>query len=217
MERELVDDEGYQVHLSLPTEDDYAAWLIPGLRVELGLNHGFLSGLAPAPRLSLTAFQLRTRLRVDPFWSVGATFGYAIATGSYTGTRWHVSIEPVFHPIPSLGLSLGLGYGGLDVTENASGGEPPAGAAAETASRTLGKSERMFACAGGAVVSQARLEYLMVVGPLFSTGPFVQADLQWTGCQEDFNQVDRETGKQVRGSQWWLHRGGALGWWFSWR
>ena len=72
-------------------------------------------------------------------------------------------------------------------------------------------------CNGSGWVGQARVEYLFVVGPLFATGPYLVADGQWTGCTEDFSRTDRETGETAVGRQWWLHLGGAVGWWLSWR
>jgi hypothetical protein len=216
-ERELVDEDGYRVLLSMPTEDDRTAWLKPGPRVDLALEEGRLWGRGPAPLVTTTTAHLRLRMRIDRQWSIGLNAGYSVARGAYTGTRWSAVVEPTFHPLPSLGVSLGIGYGGLDVRLPTAPGRRGQGIPTEFYSRTLGDAEKMYACSGGAWVSQARVEYLWVVGPLFSTGPYLQTDLQWTGCQEKFTNIDRDTGQLAVGRQWWLHRGGALGWWFSWR
>lgn len=215
-ERDGVQNDGYRVSLSLPTEDDRAAWRSSGLRVDLGVQGALLAGVGPAPRIGAVAFQVRPRLRLDPSWSLGLALGYALARGSYTGARWTAVLEPTYHPTPSFGVSLALGYGGLDVSSTRLA--PPApGSSTETTSRTMGRTEEMFACAGAAWVAQARLEYLWVVGPLLSTGPYLVVDSQWTGCQESFGTTDRETGKPTLGQQWWLHLGAGIGWWFSWR
>jgi hypothetical protein len=206
----------YQTRLSSQPEDEEALWIEPGLRIELALDRGILVPYGPSPRIETTTFRLRTRLRVDRLWSLAATFGYALARGELTGMRWSALIEPIFHPIPPLGISLGLGLGGLSLTR-AGGGAPPAGASEEIASRTLADGERMYACSGAAWLSQARIEYLAIVGGGFATGPYLQADLQWTSCTEEFGTLDRETGQPALGRQWWLNPGAALGWWFSWR
>ncbi|MGI5861334.1 MAG: hypothetical protein ACOX6T_04655 [Myxococcales bacterium] len=214
-EREAVEDDGYEVRLSLPTEDDRAAWLQPGLRVELAIEYGVLLPHGPAPRIGGFTAHVRPRLRIDELWSIAATFGYTVVRGDYQGVRWSAVVEPIFHPIPSLGISLALGYGGLSVTRTS--GSFPVGSSTETGSRTLSDGERLYACSGGGWVSQARVEYLAVVGPLFSTGPYLVADGQWTGCEQSFGKIDRETGEQAMGRQWWLSLGGAIGWWLSWR
>ncbi len=214
-EREAVEDDGYEIRLSLPSEDDRAAWLQPGLRVELAVEYGVLLPNGPAPRIGGFTAHVRPRLRIDELWSIAATFGYTVARGDFQGVRWSAVVEPIFHPIPSLGVSLALGYGGLSVTR--SSGSFPAGSSTETGSRTLGDDERLYGCSGGGWVSQARVEYLAVVGPLFSTGPYLVADSQWTGCEQSFGKTDRETGEQAMGRQWWLSLGGAIGWWLSWR
>jgi hypothetical protein len=212
-EKDLVEKEGYTIRLSLPTEEDRELWAQPGLRVELAVEGGLLAPNGPAPRIWGITFHLRTRLRIDRLWSMAATFGYTVARGDYTGVRWTAVVEPIFHPIPSLGISLAAGYGGLSISNP----NVRFNASQETASRTLGPNERINNCTGGAYVAQARVEYLIVVGPLFSTGPYLLADGQWTSCSLSFGKTDRDTGADIAGRQWWLSLGGAVGWWLSWR
>jgi hypothetical protein len=212
-EREGVTDDGYRVSLSLPTEDDRGSWTRPGLRVDLAVGYGVLLPSGPSPRVGAVSFQFRPRLRIDDLWSIAATFGYGLARGDYDGVRYSALIEPVFHPLPSLGVSLGVGYAGFSVF----GDFGAQGGAGEVASRTVGDGERLASCAGGGWMSQARVEYLAVVGPLFSTGPYLTADGQWTGCEESAGQKSLETGEAIVRRQWWLHLGGSLGWWLSWR
>jgi hypothetical protein len=214
-EKDLVEKDDYRVSLSLPTEDDRTAWMSPGLRIELALEEGYLFSRGPSPRIRGTTAHLRLRLRMDRWWSIGATLGFSVASGSYSGMRWTAMLEPMFHPLPSLGVSLAVGYGGLSVSLPSTATVP--NTAQELVSRTLGPNETMASCTGSAWVGQARLEYLIVVGPLFATGPYVLADTQWTSCSENFGRTDRSTGLPVQGTQWWLNLGGAVGWWFSWR
>ncbi len=215
-EREAVDDDGYRVSLSMPTEDDRAAWMQPGLRVELAVEEGYLLAVAPAPRMLGTTFHLRTRLRLDDSWSLAATLGYTLARGDYNGARWTALVEPIFHPLPSLGVSLALGFGGLSLTQVKLPATMPDNSG-EIASRTFADGEHLYSCTGGAWAGQARVEYLWVAGPLFSTGPYFVADSQWTACTRELGPTDLETGAPVLGKQWWLNLGAGIGWWFSWR
>jgi hypothetical protein len=214
-ERELVQDDGYKVSLSMPTEEDRSAWLQPGLRIDLGLEGGYLLGRAPSPKVWGPSLRVRARLRLDEWWSIAATLGYTIVRGPYEGLRWTGLVEPIFHPLPSLGVSLAIGYGGLMVTEPSP--RPPPNLGQEISTRVFTSSEHLSGCTGGAWVGQARVEYLWVAGQLFSTGPYLLADSQWTACTMDLAKTDRETGANVVARQWWLNLGGALGWWLSWR
>lgn len=212
-EKSLVETDNYVVRLSLPTDEDRAIWLQPGIRVELAIGGAHLWGRGPAPTLSLVEFRVRARFLLEERWSLSAEFGYGIVVENvFSGLRWAATLGPTFHPVPPLGISLGLGYGGF---AGAFGDDraPPSG----VASRTLSDREALSACEGGGWVGRARVEYLFVVGQLFSTGPFISGDMQWTGCEQGLGDVDRETGLRPAARQWWLHGGGSAGWWLSWR
>jgi hypothetical protein len=58
---------------------------------------------------------LRPELRLDRYWSLAATLGFS-PRGKYTGRRWTAVVEPIFHPVPELGVSLAFGYTGLSVS-----------------------------------------------------------------------------------------------------
>jgi hypothetical protein len=202
-----------QVRLSLPTEDDGEAWENPGLRVALGYGYLVLRGSGPAWSFNSQSVALRPSVRIDRYWEVGTTLLYG--TGP-NGLRWSVTAEPSFHPVKRLAVGLGLGYGGLSISDpNRSSGNlrgPD-----EAVSRTLSDDERLQSCTGSALSGLGRAEYLFVVGPLFSTGPYVQAQAQWTRCEVQFGRVDQETGKPIVLTQWWRQQGAMLGWWFTWR
>jgi hypothetical protein len=197
------------VRLSLPTEDDVAAWGAPGLRVALGYGYGTVIGSGPALSFRSHTFGLRPSLRLDPSWSAAVAIMYG--TGPL-GVRWSMTAEPTFHPWRQLSLSVGVGYGGLFIVDTQPTGPP----IREAVTRDLTPDERLGSCTGGALSTLGRVDYLFVVGPLFATGPFLQAHAQWTRCRE--NQGDDEaTGRKIVFTQWWRQRGATLGWWFVWR
>jgi hypothetical protein len=200
------------VRLGLPTEDDVAAWARPGLRLQLGYDYSVLSGAGPAWSWRSHGVLLRPSLRLDRWWEIGLGLRYGTAPG---GLRWSVTAEPTVRPWRRLAVSGGLGYGGLNVRTARRPEEPlPTGV---LVSRTLADDEALPACNGSAFSSLARVEYLFVVGPLFSSGPFTQAELQWTRCQHQVAAEDGETGRAVKLTQWWRHAGVSVGWWLAWR
>ena len=91
------------------------------------------------------------------------------------------------------------------------------GTGEEVATTTFGAGTTLGSCSGGAWVGQARAEYLFVVGQLFATGPYLEANAQLTRCQQELGRVDRETGNPIYARQWWVHQGAELGWWVTWR
>lgn len=219
-EKDSVGDDEYVLRLSLPTQADLDAWKEPGIRVTLGWIQGRQEGMGPAPDLAPLGAALRPWLRVSPHWSLGATFSWQAVVDDFMGLKWGATLEPTWHPWRGLALSLGLGYGGIlggrygaaEMDYDEASQEP----AQHLVSRTLGDDESMSECASGGWLALARVEYQFVVGPLFSTGPFGQVDVQRTGCETTVGN-DVETGKPIILRQWWMHRGFNLGWWLTWR
>lgn len=201
------------VRLSLPTRDDVAAWAMPGLRVQLGIGRGALHGFGPALSFNSTTFTLRPSLRLDDHWGLGLAMLYGTGPG---GLRWSATLEPTFFPWRQLAISVGLGYGGLLVTD---AGASTGGLQGPTVavSRNLTGDERLQSCTGSALSSVLRVEYLFVVGPLFSSGPFAEASAQWTHCQASFGRPDTDTGRIVVLTQPWRQGAWNLGWWLAWR
>lgn len=208
-ERDLVED-GYVLRLSLPTEADADAWMEPGFLVQLGFSMGALRGTGAALSFPTTSFQLRPRVRIDRWWSLATTFSFSLVGGDFSGLRWSATIEPVFHPLRQLGIAVGVGYGGLNVF----GGGNDFGEF--TGQETITNGAHISPCAGGALSTLMRADYLFVVGPLFATGPFVTAEGQWTRC-EIYGGNDNETGLRHTRRQWWSQVGGSAGWWLTWR
>lgn len=215
-EKELVDDDGYVLRLSLPTQADFDAWKEPGIRVSLGWIQGYQWSFGPGPSMSPMGATLRPWLRISPEWSLGATFSWQATLGGFAGLKWGATLEPTWHPWRGLAVSLGLGYGGLMGNRFAIDPTAPRKPPDQTVSHTIADDELMFLCEAGGWLALARVEYQFVIGPLFSTGPFAQADVQRTGCVDDVGD-DPETGKVIELRQWWMNAGFNLGWWATWR
>jgi hypothetical protein len=219
-EKEQVDDDGYMVRLSLPTEDDRAAWRQGGIRVSLGYSFAMLFSRAPAPGdLTGHALHVRASHRVDPRWSLALELAYAFAgmddASAMSGLRYAATVQALAHPVEGLSVGLGTGLGGLMLSpSNRRAQAPPTPAVADV---TLPGSELLGSCDGNAWVGVARGEYQLVAGGLFSTGPFLSLDAQYTRCEQPLGRLDKETGVQIAARQYWALGGVSLGWWASWR
>ena len=201
------------VRLSLPTQGDLDAWRNAGLRVQLGFGYGIVQGTGPALSFRSQTVLLRPSVRLDRQWALGVGLLYGTGPG---GVRWSVTAEPTFFPWRDLAIAAGIGFGGLLISNPGASSGTLQGSAV-TVSRDLIAGERLQSCSGSALTSVLRAEYLFVVGPLFATGPFAQANAQWTRCQATFGRVDNETGRPVVLSQWWQQLGATFGWWLAWR
>jgi hypothetical protein len=201
------------VRLSLPTESDVEAWASSGVRVQLGYEMGSLHGLGPALSFSSKSALLRPSIRIDRRWALGVALLYG--TGP-SGLRWSATFEPTFYPWRRLGISVGVGYGGLSVSDPNAPTGTLQGPTVQV-SRDLTDGERLQSCTGSALTAVLRVEYLFVVGPLFATGPFAEGLEQWTRCQATFGRTDPETGQSIVLSQWWQQIALDFGWWFAWR
>lgn len=202
-----------RVRLSRPTQSDVDAWRAPGLRVQLGYAYGMVHGYGPAFSFTSKSFLLRPSVRLDDQWAVAVALLYGIGPN---GLRWSATAEPTFFLWRQLAVSVGIGYGGLLVS-NAAASTGGLQGPNEPVSRDLTGSERLNSCTGSALSTMGRTEYLFVVGPLFSSGPFVEASSQWTRCQASFGRTDPETGQAIVLSQWWHQAALDFGWWFAWR
>jgi hypothetical protein len=219
-EKEQVDEDGYVVRLSLPTEDDRAAWLQGGLRVSLGYSFSRLLARAPTPGdVTAHALHVRASHRVDPRWTLALELAYAFAgmsdASAMTGLRYAATVQALAHPLEGLAVGLGTGFGGLMLTPSNRRAQPPSTAA--VADVTLPAGTPLASCDGNAWVGVARGEYQLVVGSLFATGPVLSLDAQYTQCEQPIGRIDKETGVQIAGRQYWTLGGVSLGWWASWR
>ena len=72
-------------------------------------------------------------------------------------------------------------------------------------------------CSGVGVAGLARVEWAFVLGPRTQTSIALEAIGQWTGCVDDTNRIEPDTGTAIVRRQWWPHAGITLGWGIAWR
>jgi hypothetical protein len=204
--------------LSLPTVADQEAWRRSGFRLTLGLGYGDFVGLQGAPTERMLDFLVRLGLRLDREWSLVGSFQYARLSGpGATGLRFSGTLDPTWHVTSHLSLAVGLGFG--RIVSGTSGGPDIA-----PLGNTLGASYTfptsnppLPSCTGTGVAGLARGTWTFVLGPRSATSISVEAFGQWTGCEDDTGQVDRDTGVAIVRRQWWAHTGGTASWEFTWR
>lgn len=214
------DDEDGAPRLSLPTEADRVAWQKPGFRLALGGGYGQLVGLGGAPSGRLIAAKLRAGVRLDAKWSLFGSFEYARASqsGGLSGLRFAGTIDPTYHLTPNLALALGLGFGGI--VEGRRTGRmdaDPLPATLETSYTFPDAHDPIASCQGVGAAGLVRLEWGYVLGPRTQFVATVEAVGQWTGCVNDTNRFEPDTGKAIVRRQYWPHTGGTLSIGVMWR
>ncbi len=215
-------DELLPFKLSLPTEEDAAAWQQPGFRLQMGTGFGILRGIDGTPGDKNIPILVRIGARLDRDWSLFGSFQFAVAgwrkNGDLSGLRFAGTIDPTWHITEHLDLAAGFGFGGL--VEGSTGRSDPDAAqrAALVASYTFPSARTpMVACSGVGVAGLLRATYMWVLGPLSATGFAVQTDGQWTACVENVGRVEPDTAQSIVRRQWWSNAGGSLTWVISWR
>ena len=215
-------DEVLPFKLSLPTEEDAAAWRQAGFRLQLGVGYGMLRGIDGTPGDKNIPLLMRVGVRLDEDWSLFGSFQFAIAvarkSGDLSGLRFAGTIDPTWHVTDHLDIAAGFGFGGL--VEGTSGrAEPNAEQRASLVANYTFPSARtpMVACSGVGVAGLLRASYLWVLGPLSATGFALQTDGQWTACVENIGRVEPDTAQSIVRRQWWSNAGGSLTWVISWR
>jgi hypothetical protein len=214
------DDGDGAVRLSLPTEEDRAAWRRSGFRLALGIVYGKLSGAREVPDLTLKGVMIRPGIRIDPQWSIYLPLQYAVT--SQSGGRFAAAVEPTWHITPNIALGFGIGYAGLIGvnTFSLSGPieEPENDPQVQGQSYTLPEGVKpLAACDGNGVTALARLEVGYVLGPRSRTHLALEALAQRTGCEEATFGRDAFAGTDYVFRQWWVHRGMSLSWGIEWR
>jgi hypothetical protein len=214
------DDGDGAVRLSLPTEEDRAAWRRSGFRLALGIIYGDLRGARQIPDLTLKGVAIRPGIRIDPQWSIYLPLQYA--TTSRGGGRFAAVVEPTWHITPSIALGFGVGYAGLIGVSPYDQFAPPDGP--ENGVDVQGQSftfpegvKPVAACDGVGVTAVARLEAGYVLGPRTRTHLALELLAQRTGCEESAAGRDSFTGAEYMFRQWWVHRGMSLSWSIEWR
>lgn len=212
------DDEG-EPRLSLPTQADRLAWQNSGFRLGLGLVYGRLVGLRGAPSGRLIGPTIRAGLRLDESWSILASFQYASASksGGLSGLRFAGTIDPTWHVTPSLSIAVGFGFGGIVEGRTGRMDADPLPSTIDTSYTFPDARTPIASCSGVGAAGLVRIEWGYVLGPRAQTGVALEVVGQWTGCIDDTNRVEPDTGTAIVRRQWWPHTGVTLGWGITWR
>ena len=216
----LSDEEEGEPRLSLPTEADRHAWRRPGFRLALAGGYGQLRGIGGAPDGRLIAAKLRVGVRLDPRWSLLASFEYAQAkkTGGLSGLRFLGTVDPTWHLTPSFAVALGIGFGGI-VEGRTTGREDaePFASTLETSYTFPDASTPIASCSGVGAAGLARGEYGYVLGPRAQLQLIAEVSAHYTGCVNDTNRFEPDTGEAIVRRQWWPHVGATLALGVMWR
>lgn len=213
-------DDELQVRLSLPTESDKAAWQKPGLRLQLGAAWQQFEGLFGAPSGSGFGAIVRVGARLDPQWSLLASFHYGAvsAVGGLSGLRYSGTIDPTWHITPNLELAVGVGVGGIVEGRTGRTEADLDQMASLATSLTWNSASTPFGnCQGSGIAGLVRAGYMVVLGPLSSTGLSIELDGQWTACVQTLARAEADTARPIVRRQWWAHSGGTASWVFAWR
>lgn len=213
------DDEEGEPRLSLATESDRAAWGKSGFRLGLGLVYGKLSGLSGAPSGGLLGALVRIGLQLDPQWSLHASFEYASASqaGGLSGLRFAGTLDPTLHVTSWLSVALGVGFGGLVEGVTGRPDSDPLPSTLETSYTFPSASPPLPSCTGLGAAALLRVQAAYVLGPRSQTNLALEGVGQWTGCVEESERVEPDTGRAIVRRQWWPHLGITLAWGFAWR
>ncbi len=213
-----ADDDG-EPRLSLPTQADRDAWRTSGFRLGLGLVYGRLVGLRGAPSGRLIGPTVRVGLRLDPSWSILASFQYAAASqpGGLSGLRFAGTLDPTWHVTPSISLAVGLGFGGIVEGRTGRMDADPLPSTLDTSYTFPDARHPVASCSGVGVAGLARAEWAYVLGPRAQTSVALEVVRQWTGCVDDTHRVEPDTGIAIVRRQWWPHTGVTLAWGIAWR
>jgi hypothetical protein len=214
------DDEEGVPKLSLPTEADRVAWQKSGFRLGLGFAYGRLVGVRGAPSGRLLGPVIHVGLRLDPAWSIAATFQYASASarGGLSGLRFAGTIDPTWHVTPSVSLALGVGFGGL--VEGRITGRmdvDPLPSTLDTSYTFPNARTPLPSCSGVGAAGLARAEWMYVLGPRSATTLSLEAIGQYTACVAPTGRVEPDTATPIVRRQYWPHTGFALTWGITWR
>lgn len=222
------DDEDLPFKRSLAPVSDREAWEEPGFRFALGYSFELLGGLQGVPGGQVHRLVLRGGGRLDARWSLLATFDYGFVTGSIEGARYAVTLEPTWHPIDHLALSIGAGAGGFfGITNHRWTGRDSSpqgwddfgdGTYYDMAAGpyTVPNAHlAMVSCDGNGLTVVARGAWSWVLDDLWAVGLELETRGYWVACEGPTTGYEYETSHGKR--QWWPLIGGSLGLVFEWR
>ena len=186
----------------------------------LGVAYGDLVGLEGAPSGRLLGVLLRLGIRLDPDWSLLASFQYARAStaGGLDGLRFAGTIDPTWHVTRHLSLAVGLGFGGIVEGSTSRPDVMPLPGTLANSYTFPSPGPPLPSCSG---VGRRRPGARRVDDRPRARAPrpafAVEAVGQWTGCVDDTGHVELDTGQAIVRRQWWPHAGGTVQWGFTWR
>ncbi len=191
-------------------------WRIPGFQLAMGIESFGSAGPAKTTIFNGgLGLMLRPTIHLDEQWSVAATLRYQMLHRGLSGYRWRATAGIMYHPFSSLRMLLSFGYAGMkadvdhpDVTVDdalSQGRTRDASAAA------------LNSCDGTGAVGELEFAYLLRLGSVLATGPYISADLQWLHCEDRHDVIDSATGLASRTDQWWTTYGWGAGWMVVWR
>jgi hypothetical protein len=162
---------------------------------------------------------VRVGLRLDPSWSILASFQYAAASqsGGLSGLRFAGTIDPTWHITPSISVAVGMGFGGIVEGRTGRMDADPLPSTIDTSYTFPDARTPVASCSGVGVAGLARVEWAFVLGPRAQTSVSLEVVGQWTGCVDDTNRIEPDTGTAIVRRQWWPHTGATLGWGIAWR
>lgn len=204
---------------------DNEAWKQFGFRIQVGLSFEQLRKTAtPSPDGGGVGPSLHLGARLNERWSLLAGLRYSILKDQMTGVRFTATAEGMFHVVWGLSAGLGLGYGGMAggmrrarEIEYAQYFDDPAPIDISGAEAPATRAQRFNRCEGSGVAVLGRVQYLMTVGDVFSTGPELRLEHQWTRCTDDNMRAWARDDLQKLPTQWWSQRAFAYGWVLAWR
>lgn len=199
---------------SLELETPEEAWRESGFRVGLGYAFDEVFGAEGVPGGAHHSAVLRLGVRLDEQWSLLGTFRYGVRFSEFGGMRFAATLEPTLHLTHAWTVALGAGIGGFIIGDT---GEPLPRVQIVATYTLPATTPLVSACEGAGLIAVARSEYAIFVSPLFSMGPAIQVDAQWTPCIDQLNVADIDTGEAINFKQYWRNYGLSVAWLFWWR
>lgn len=221
-----------------PLRDKYEEWADSGFRLHLSIGYAHIGGGPSSPTMNTVDTSVSVGWRFTQSWGLMATFRYGALFEGFAGLRWATTIEPFYFITDGLVVSAGLGLGGLMGGRNSNNelglpysinysryvSDPDKIVLRDPDEVVLGGEPNRVelppfpSCDGDAFVAVVRVAYLFTVGDLFSTGPVLQADGQWTVCQDHgFDRHVPIEERHLTPKQLWGHYAIGLGWSAVWR
>jgi len=222
---EKSDDDTVIVRDSEALQDKLADWTGSGFRLWLGFGYGFAAPLEGSPAMQSGYASVGAGWRFTEWLGLMAVFTYGVTREGFNGMRWSGTLEPVLYLGTNFALSVGFGFAGLQGGRADVSADYPYSAYIDDPDRieleTTDAPEvppPFPSCDGDGMTAVLRASYLFTVGDLFSTGPMITLDGQWTYCadQQFYVRVPVEE-RDLVPHQWWGQFDAALSWVAAWR